>query len=299
MKFGSLAIKMFLAACIGWGVIGRSIGESHAEEAETVAGGAAVVVPEDHTDAASEVVWEAIALSCEDRIRDAEGQPPLSTLIERVKQWCSLSPRPGFRGVPPASCCPLTDRGCNGQECASYDTVNHKICLCMRPGCNATDEGLRENLTEEYWHAWQNCRRSIPGDHLPYPPPVLDCEALKITVGGGTFRCCGLNSQPGRMGPTSWCNEINAKCNNPNDSTPLKESECGALCDGYGEDEIGKKCCRKTCETSFKACCKWTEWPLQPPPTATPSPAPSPRGSPAPGVKRPHEPIKQEGQAVW
>lgn len=221
-----------------------------------------------------------MARTCEERLRDVESQPPLKDLIERLAQWCALSDRPSLRTPPKAACCTSTDRGCSNNECGSYDKGRNAICLCFGPGCNSTDEFLKRNTTEEYWHALQYCLENIHTNN-PHPKPVMDCEKLKVEVPNpfhpgqtATFRCCGLNARPSGFGPSSWCDEINAKCNNPSDTEDhrLKKDTCNSFCDGgYTADETEKKCCHATCENYFDACCKWFTWPLDPPP-ANPTP---------------------------
>ncbi len=205
---------------------------------------------------------------CEQRRRDAESRPPLKDLIDKVRAWCPNSTHPRLRQPPVASCCLPGTLGCkDANGCGGYDPYRHTICYCPATGCD-----MPYTLFEEYWHALQNCLKTSPNS--PYPLPEFDCDQLVVPIGPGNFRCCGLDGRPSGYGPRSWCDEINAHCNNEvNPDRRMTKEGCSSFCGAYS-DSLERKCCLKTCDMYFDACCNWIKWPIQDPPPPPPPPPP-------------------------
>lgn len=220
--------------------------------------------------------------ACNARVEAAKLDPEIAHLIDKIKGWCDLSQRPDLRGLPRVGCCPPSDPGCeNTNTCQSYDQARHKICVCQRSSCNITDTALKEHLWEEYWHSLQNCLKNVANQNdNPFPLPVIIPEDLTVVINGLTVRCTSANT--GRYGLTDWCFEINAKCNNPNDQSPMTIDDCNEVCDAYSNSPQSKACCNAFCTQRFNDCCNYFKPPVPTAPTPTPTPTPSPTRTPTP-----------------
>ncbi len=231
------------------------------------------------------LVWAAFVLvsaepskgeqSCLDAVERADEDSKIKDLRDAIEEVCN--PFYKKQPLPKVSCCSTSKSECRqtegGQKFGGYEPRNHSICICYDDNGLLGDQkkNARGSLWEELFHSLQECLRRNSAKDNPYRKIPYSSSSISIPTPDkrGTYRC----SQVGSGDHSTWCKEMNAKCQNPFDGDSPSENAsggklkkyCTSLCNVYSDtkDWMNHGCCIATCEKEYSSCCNWVTWPLQ------------------------------------